>query len=313
MTRGTIRPVPPARRDPSILLADARRRVIVGDGAMGTQLQLAGLAPGGAGELWNVERPDAVAGIQRRYVEAGAGIILTNTFGCSRLALEKHGLGERAAELNRAGAAVARQAAGDRAWVLGDIGPFGGFLAPLGEHQPDDVYAAFLEQARALLAGGVDGILVETMSAVEEMTLAIRAARDAGAWLVGASMCFDPTKAGPRTMMGTAPADAAAAMLAAGARILGVNCGTLAFEGYVDVVRAYRAVDAGAVIMVQPNAGQPVLDEEGRTVYRQSPDALAAGLPELAAAGANIVGGCCGTAVPHIRALGRIANASVRL
>ncbi len=303
----------PSRRDPSILLSDARRRVIVGDGAMGTQLQLAGLEPGAAGELWNVERPDAVEGIQRRYVEAGSGIILTNTFGGSRPALERHGLGERAAELNRAGAAVARRAAGDRAWVLGDIGPFGGFLAPLGEYQPDDVYAAFLEQAGALLAGGADGILVETMSAVDEMTLAVRAAREAGAWLVGASMCFDPTKAGPRTMMGTSPADAAAAMLAAGARILGVNCGTLAFDGYVDVVRAYRAADAQAVIMVQPNAGQPALDEQGRTVYRQSPDALAAGLPELAAAGANIVGGCCGTAVPHIRALAAVAGAKVRL
>ena len=303
----------PSRRDPSILLADARRHVIVGDGAMGTQLQLAGLEPGAAGELWNAERPDAVAAIQRRYVEAGAGIILSNTFGGSRLALERHGLGERAAELNRAGAAVARRAAGERAWVLGDVGPFGGFVAPLGEHDPEDVYSAFLEQARALLAGGADGILVETMSAVDEMTLAIRAARDAGAWLIGASMCFDPTKAGPRTMMGTTPADAAAAMLAAGARVLGVNCGTLAFAGYVDVVRAYRALDAHAVIMVQPNAGLPVLDDQGRTVYRQSPDALAAGLPELAAAGANIVGGCCGTAVPHIRALAAVASAKVPL
>ena len=301
------------RRDPSILLADAHRRVIVGDGAMGTQLQLAGLEPGAPGELWNVDHPDTVAAIQRRYVEAGAGIILTNTFGGSRLALERHGLGERAVELNREGAAVARRAAGDRAWVLGDVGPFGGFVAPLGEHEPADVYAAFLEQARALLDGGADGILVETMSAIDEMTLAVRAAREAGAWLIGASMTFDPTHAGPRTMMGTSPADAAAAMLAAGGGILGVNCGTLAFDGYVDVVRAYRAVDPDAVIMVQPNAGQPVLDDDGRTVYRQSPDALAAGLPELAAAGASIVGGCCGTAVPHIRALAAIATAKARL
>ena len=301
------------RRDPSILLADARRRLIIGDGGMGTQLQLAGLEPGAAGELWNAENPEAVAAIQRRYVEAGSEIILTNTFGGSRLALERHGLGERARELNRAGAEVARRAAAGRAWVLGDIGPFGGFVAPLGEHQPDDVYDAFLQQARALLEGGADGILVETMSAADEMTLALRAARDAGAALVGASMCFDPTPSGPRTMMGTTPAQAAEAMLAAGALILGVNCGTLDMDGYADVVRAYRAAAPDAVIMVQPNAGAPLLDDAGNTSYRLPPEALAAAAAELAAAGAGIVGGCCGTAHQHIRALAGLAVARMRL
>ncbi len=290
------------RRSPSILLDSARRRVVIGDGGMGTQLQIAGLEPGAAGELWNVENPDAVVAIQRRYVNAGSAIILSNTFGGSSLALERHGLAARASELNRAGAQAACRAAGDRAWVLGDIGPFGGFLAPLGEHDPDAVFASFLEQASALLEGGADGILVETMSDLDELVLALHAARQAGAALVGGSLCFDPTAVGPRTMMGIAPAAAAAAMLAAGADILGTNCGTLELEGYAEVVRAYRQAAPGAVIMVQPNAGQPVL-EDGAAVYRQTPEAFAAALPVLAAAGANIIGGCCGTTPDHIRAL----------
>jgi methionine synthase I (cobalamin-dependent) len=274
------------------LLEAARDQVRVCDGGMGTQLQLAGLEPGSAGELWNVENPGALVAIHRRYLDAGADIATTNTFGGSRLALDRHGLGDRAAELNRAGAALARAAAGDQAWVLGDIGPFGGFLAPLGEFEPVDVHAAFLEQAHALLEGGADGILVETMSDVEEAAVAVRAAIEAGA-----------TRHGPRTMMGVAPADAARTLVLAGADVVGVNCGTLELDGYVEVVRAYHAAVPGVPLLVQPNAGRPSLDDDGNAVYHEPPEAFAALVPAFLAAGARIVGGCCGTGPAHIEAL----------
>jgi 5-methyltetrahydrofolate--homocysteine methyltransferase len=290
------------------LLEAARRRVVVADGAMGTQLQQAGLEPGGCGDLWNLDHPDRVLAIQQRYVEAGAEVVLTSTFGSNRYVLQRYDAADRVAPCNAAGAAIARQAAGDAAWVLGDIGPFGGFVAPLGDDTEDDVYDAFLAQARALVGGGVDGIVIETMTAVEEVAIAIRAARDAGAPAIIASMAFDRTKAGLRTMMGTTPEQAAAAMLAAGADALGANCGTgLQVADFADIARRYLAVAPGIVVMVEPNAGQPELDGD-QVVYREPPAVLAGAVPMLIDAGVRVIGGCCGTTPEHIRALARAAR-----
>lgn len=286
---------------PSLLEA-LRRRTLLGDGAMGTELQRAGLEPGAGGELWNLERPDAVLEIHRRYGAAGAEVLLTNTFGASRLGLARHGADDRVREINLAGAALARRALGDTGWVLGDLGPSGGLLQPLGELEPDVVYAAFTEQARALLAGGVDGILVETMTAPEELALAVRAARAAGAPVVIASMAFDRTRVGLRTMMGTAPEAAARAMLAAGADVLGANCGTgLALADFAEVARAYRAVAPGVPLLVRPNAGQPELVGTA-VVYHAGPEPMAAQVPALLAQGVRLLGGCCGTTPAHVRA-----------
>jgi 5-methyltetrahydrofolate--homocysteine methyltransferase len=269
---------------------------------MGTQLQRAGLEPGGCGDLWNLERPERVLDIQRRYVAAGSEIILTNTFGSNRFVLDRYDASDLVVSCNLAGAALARQAAGEQTWVLGDIGPFGGFVAPLGEHTPDDVHDAFVEQTRALLEGRVDGIMIETMTAVEEVALAIRAARSAGAPLVIASMAFDATRAGLRTMMGTTPEQAAEAMLVAGADALGANCGTaLKLSDFADIARRYRLVATDIVVMVEPNAGQPELVGE-EIIYLESPEAMAAAIPRLVDAGVNIIGGCCGTTPEHIRA-----------
>jgi 5-methyltetrahydrofolate--homocysteine methyltransferase len=293
------------------LLDAARATTLLADGGMGTQLQRAGLEAGGCGDLWNLDHPERVLAIQRRYIAAGSQVLLTNTFGSNRYLLDRYDAGDRAAANNTAGAALARRAAstdvagraaGAGLWVLGDIGPFGGFVEPLGEHAADDVYRAFAEQARALLDGGVDGIIIETMTAIEEVVLAIRAARDMGAPFVIASMAFDATRAGLRTMMGTTPEQAAEAMLAAGADALGANCGTsLTLEHFAEIVRRYRAVASGAVVMIEPNAGQPELVGD-QVVYRASPAEMAGAIGLLVDAGVNIIGGCCGTTPEHIRA-----------
>jgi 5-methyltetrahydrofolate--homocysteine methyltransferase len=300
-----------ARRVDGLQLLDAaRQRVVVADGAMGTQLQQAGLEPGGCGDLWNLDHPDRVLAIQQRYVDAGAEVVLTSTFGSNRYVLQRYDAADRVASCNAAGAAIARQAAGDAVWVLGDIGPFGGFIAPLGDDPEDDVYAAFLDQARALVGGGVDGIVIETMTAVEEVAIAIRAARDAGAPAVIASMAFDRTKAGLRTMMGTTPEQAAEAMVAAGADALGANCGTgLRAADFADIARRYLDAAPNTIVMVEPNAGQPELDGD-QVVYREPPAVLAGAVPMLVDAGVRVIGGCCGTTPEHIRALARAARSA---
>lgn len=285
------------------LLDVARRQPIIADGAMGTQLQRAGLEPGGSGDLWNLQHPERILEIQRRYADAGARILLTNTFGANRYVLDRYDARDVVVSCNLAGAAIARQAAGDDAWVLGDIGPFGGFLEPLGEHPAEEVREAFTEQARALIEGRVDGIMIETMTALDEVALAIRAARDAGAPLVIASMAFDATRAGLRTMMGATPEQAAETMLAAGADAIGANCGTgLEPADFAEIARRYRTVAPDAVVMVEPNAGRPELVGDV-VVYRAGPESLAAALPRLLDAGVSIIGGCCGTTPEHIRAL----------
>lgn len=284
----------------SILDAIRRGRILLADGAMGTQLQLEGLTPGSCGEIWNVEHPEKVMAIQSRYRDAGSDMVLTNTFQGTSLALSRHGAGHRVVELNRAAAENARRVMGPDRWVLGDLGPFGGMLAPLGEAEPEDVYAAFLEQARALLEGGVDAIIVETQTALEELELGVRAAREAGAGVVIASMAFDHAVSGPaRTMMGVTPEQAAEAMLEYGVDILGVNCGTnLPIDDYVAIVRVFRQATDKPII-AQPNAGNPEATASG-IVYHESPEKMASRILELVDAGANILGGCCGTTPRHI-------------
>jgi 5-methyltetrahydrofolate--homocysteine methyltransferase len=271
---------------------------------MGTQLQLAGLESGGCGEGWNLDHPDRVLAIQRAYVEAGSDCLITNTFGASRIMLERHGEGGRVAEINRAGAELARRALGaKRGFVLGDIGPFGGLMEPYGEIARERVVEAFAEQARALVAGGVDAIIIETQTALEELEIGITAAREAGALVIG-SIAFDrmQDEADVRTMMGVSPEQAAEFMAARGVDVLALNCGTgVDMEMAAVIVRRYRAT-RDLPVMAQPNAGQPVL-RDMKVVYEQTPEEMAAGLPALLAAGARIIGGCCGSTPAHIRRL----------
>ncbi len=285
------------------LLATIRSRVLLADGAMGTQLQEAGLEPGGCGEAWNLVQPDRVLAIQRAYVEAGADCLITNTFGGCRIMLERHGHGDDVAAINTAGARLAREAFGDReGFVLGDIGPFGGLMEPLGEVAEERVRDAFREQAEALVAGGVDAIIVETQTSLEELGIGIEAARNAGAPCVIGSMAYDVTRDGSdlRTMMGIEPERGAEFMRDKGVDIVALNCGSSVDVGWATkTVRRYRSVCA-LPTMAQPNAGTPIL-ENLQVVYKQTPEDMAAELTDLLDTGVNIVGGCCGSSPDHIR------------
>jgi 5-methyltetrahydrofolate--homocysteine methyltransferase len=278
---------------------------------MGTQLQQAGLESGGCGEAWNVDHPDRVLAIQRRYVEAGSDVLLTNTFGACRIMLDRHGNGDRTVDINRAAVAVAREALGGRGWVLGDIGPFGGLMEPYGEIARADVERAFREQAKALVDGGADGIIIETQTAFEELEIAIAAAHEAGAKAVIGSVAFDKMadEDDVRTMMGISPGQAAEFMAARGCHVAGLNCGTgVDMRMAASIVRRYRAA-AGLPVMVQPNAGQPVL-ENMQVLYKETPDEMAEGLPALLATGPRVVGGCCGSTPDHIRRFREVLDRS---
>lgn len=286
-------------------------RVLVGDGAMGTQLMAAGLEQGGCGEAWNLAEPDKVVEIQRRYVEAGSDCLITNTFGGSRIMLNRHGQNDNVVEINKAAVRIAREAFGDReGFVIGDIGPFGGLMEPYGEVAEGAVREALEEQAQALVEAGVDAVIVETQTSFEEMGIGIDAAVQAGAPAVIASMAYDVTTDGStfRTMMGIDPERAAEFMEERGAHVVGLNCGTGMDMGRArEGVKRYREA-SDLPVMTQPNAGLPVL-ENLVAVYKQTPDEMVMELPALLEAGVNIVGGCCGSSPEHIRAFRPIVDA----
>jgi 5-methyltetrahydrofolate--homocysteine methyltransferase len=287
---------------PTLLQAIADRP-LVGDGAMGTQLMFAGLLQGNCGEEWNLTHPEKVLAIQRRYADAGSDCILTNTFGGSRIMLNRHGNADKVVEINQAAVEIARQAFGNRTgYLIGDIGPFGGLIEPYGDFTETQVSAAFTEQAKALVDAGVDAIIVETQTSLEELGLAINAAKEAGVPCIIGSMAYDVTLDGStfRTMMGIDPERAADFMQDRGANIVALNCGT-----GMDMNRAKTAVErykqtTGLPVMVQPNAGQPKLVNM-KVCYDESPEQMAAGVVPLLEAGANIIGACCGSTPDHIR------------
>jgi 5-methyltetrahydrofolate--homocysteine methyltransferase len=292
------------------LLEAIRTRILLGDGAMGTQLQYAGLEPGGCGEAWNLDHPDRLVKIQGGYVEAGSDCLITNTFGGCRIMLERHGRADDTVAINQAGVRLARQAFGDRpGFVLGDIGPFGGLMEPYGDIPPQRVRDAFAEQAGALVAAGADAIILETQTSVEELEIGIEAARKAGAPCVIGSMAYDATLDGTevRTMMGIDAEAAATFMRDAGVDILALNCGSGVDVSWATrVVQRYKAV-CDLPTMAQPNAGLPVL-EKMKVVYKQTPQEMVAELPALLGAGVNIVGGCCGSTPNHIRLFRKILD-----
>jgi len=279
------------------------------DGAMGTQLIAHGVKPGKCSELLNIESPGLIMRIHKAYLEAGSDAVITNTFGGNGFSLARHGMANRLTEINTTAAHLARQAAGPNKYVLGDIGPSGDFLEPLGHLKPDQLGAAFADQAKALLAGGVDGFIIETMSAVDEVILATKAAKSAGADLpVLASMSFDKKGDDFRTMMGATVEAAVPALVAAGADAVGFNCGSATLYEYVELaknfVEAVRASNADVLVFAEPNAGKPdVID--GKTVYKVTPDEFAAAAQKIYEAGVTIIGGCCGTSPDHITALAK--------
>jgi 5-methyltetrahydrofolate--homocysteine methyltransferase len=287
------------------LLEALQTRRLVGDGAMGTQLMLAGLESGACGEAWNLTHPDRVLAIQRRYAEAGADCIITNTFGGSRIMLRRHGHEKELAEINAAAVRITREAFGGRpGFVLGDIGPLGALLEPYGDLTEADALSALEEQAGALVKAGADAIIIETQTGLEELGLAIDAAKSANAPCIIASLAYDLSMDGTfyKTMMGVSPEAAAEFVAARGAHIVALNCGTgMDMKGAAMVARIYRE-HCGLPIMVQPNAGLPVL-ENLKAVYKQLPADTAREVPAALEAGAAIVGSCCGSTPDHTRAI----------
>ena len=285
-----------------------RERPLLSDGAMGTQLMLAGLEQGSCGEEWNLTHPEKVLAIQSRYAQAGADCILTNTFGGSRIMLSRHSKADNLVEINKAGVEIVRRAFhGRNGYIIGDIGPFGGLLEPYGDFTESQVRSAFEEQAAALVEGGADAIIIETQTSFEELLLGIKAAQYAGAPCIIGSMAYDVTLDASTflTMMGVEPERAAEFMEKHGAHVVALNCGT-----GMDMVRAREAVErykrvTNLPVMVAPNAGQPRLINM-KVVYDETPEQMIKGVPPLLEAGANVIGACCGSTPEHIRAI-RIA------
>lgn len=286
------------------LLNAVKERVVILDGAMGSELIRHGFRSESCPEEWNISHPEVITEIHREYLAAGADVIQTNTFGGSSAKLAHFGRQGAVAELNVAAARLARQARDETApdkLVAGDIGPTGKFLKPMGDLGPDELREVFLEQAAALVEGGVDLISIETMFDLAEACLAVEAARSvAGDRPVMACLTYGVTPRGYRTMMGVDPRRGCTALLDAGADVVGCNC-SITGELMVELVAEIRAI-TDAPLLAEPNAGQPRL-EEGTTVYDESPRHYAASAAAIVAQGANLIGGCCGTTPEHIAAL----------
>ena len=272
---------------------------LVGDGAMGTMLQEAGLTSGGAPELWNVERPDVVRQIYQGYVDAGSQIIETNTFGGTRFRLALHNLQDRVEELNYAGAALAREVAGDDVFVAGSIGPTGELFEPMGSLTYDAALEAFAEQAKVLAAGGVDLFVIETMSDLDEVRAAVEACREVSDLPIATTLTFDTNY---HTMMGVAPTVAVQKLADWGVRIIGANCGNGPDEIRRVIGEMRRVKPAGVYLMAQSNAGLPHFHDD-EIVYDGTPEIMADYALDMAAMGVKIIGACCGSTPAHIQAI----------
>lgn len=275
-----------------------QERVLVLDGAMGTMLQERGLKAGQSPEEMNLTMPDVVAGVHRAYLEAGADIVVTNTFGGSRPKLAHYGLEGRLAEINAAGVAIARAVAGDRAYVAASIGPTGRFVEPVGDLTFDEMAAVFREQADALIGAGADIITLETFLDIKEARAAVIAIREVSAQIpVIAQLTFDDKG---RSVLGTPPEAAAITLEAVGADMVGSNCG-LGVDGIYEILSAMRRVTRLPLIS-QANAGLPQL-KDGRTLFPGTPEEMTAYHDRMLALGVRVIGGCCGTTPAHIRAI----------
>lgn len=272
-------------------------RILVTDGATGTMLQRAGLPPGAPSELWVLENPNGIRDLHRGYLEAGSDAILTDTFGGTRIKLDNNRLGDKVVEINRTAAQLAQEMAGAKALVFGDIGPTGKILEPLGPLTYAEAVKSFAEQAQALSEGGVDAIVVETMSDLNEAKAAIEGVRKVCDLFLVATMSFDTRG---RTMMGVKPGLAARELLALGVNAIGANCGRT-LEETLTAIKEMRQAVPEAMLWAKPNAGLPHM-EGGDTVYDVTPEVMAEYALKFEAEGVRFFGGCCGSTPAHIQA-----------
>jgi 5-methyltetrahydrofolate--homocysteine methyltransferase len=278
-------------------------KVLLSDGAWGTLLQSKGLNPGECPEIWNITNKEDVREIAEAYLLAGCDIIETNSFGGSRIKLSQYGFGNRVSEINQAAASISREVAGTDRHVAGSVGPTGKMLL-MGDVTGEELYDNFREQSVALEKGGADIIIIETMTDLDEASLAVKAARDNTNCTVIVTMTFSRDMKGEFfTMMGASPAEMVISMKEAGAHIVGSNCGN-GIRDMISIVSAIKAADRNIPVIIQANAGLPEYID-GKTVFRESPELMASFIPDLLKEGVNIIGGCCGTTPEHIRQMGK--------
>lgn len=274
--------------------------VLVADGATGTNLQMVGLPPGTTPEEWVFDQPDRIRALQRSFVEAGSDLILTCTFGGTRLRLQGARYADRVAELNRRAVDLAREAANAGTLIGGSLGPLGSLLKPFGPIEYAEAVAAYAEQAQALSASGVDVLVIETHFALDEAQAAVEGARQASSLPLVVSFSYDR---GVRTMMGVKPAQVAEKFKSLGVTAIGANCGTT-LENMEKIVQEYAAAQSGLFIWAKPNAGLPTVEgDTGRSVYGVTPEQMGEFAARYVALGARIVGGCCGSTPAHVQAI----------
>lgn len=284
------------------ILELAGKRTVIFDGAMGTMLMAAGLKAGESPELWNLERPSIIVEIHRKYYEAGADAVHTNTFGGNAVKLADKGLSGKAEIINAKAAELAREACPGGKFVAGDMGPTGKLIKPLGDLEIEEAEEAFFRQAQALVKGGADVISIETMFSLEEALAALRGAKRLGHVPVIAALTYNRTKKGFFTVMGEGVSQAVSAFENAGADVIAANC-TLGSRDMIDLTGDLRAATARP-LLIQPNAGKPS-SVKGVTTYHQTPAEFAQDGKRIREAGANMVGGCCGTSPDFIKELAR--------